>query len=66
MINVIKGKDANCRICKKFGHLMPYGPEGKYICFDCAKKDMPGTRARFLKLIEETNTIIDHRPNTEN
>lgn len=66
MVNVIKSKDANCEDCKKFEHLMPYGTGGKYICFDCAMKDEPGTRARYLKMIEGADTIIDHLPKTEN
>jgi hypothetical protein len=66
MVDVIKGKDANCKICKKFGHLMPYGPDGTYICFACGMKDESGTRVRYLKLIEGKNVIIDYRENTEN
>lgn len=29
---------AECELCKKVAELRPYGPGGKCVCFDCAKK----------------------------
>lgn len=44
-------KPQQCDECGKIAELRPYGPGGKTICFSCAMKDEPGTRARAAKAL---------------
>jgi hypothetical protein len=43
---------ATCELCGVVSELRPYGPGGKWICFDCGMKDKETTNAAFKALID--------------
>lgn len=39
--------EGSCDLCQKHAELRPYGPRGKWICFECAMKDEQTTARRY-------------------
>jgi len=40
----------NCELCGKKSELRPYGPNQKWICFECGIKNEPVTELNFLSV----------------
>ena len=53
-----KGK---CELCGVVDEVRPYGPGGKFVCFDCMMKDEEEAKRQFEKLTTGKITIIDDR-----
>lgn len=49
---------AKCELCGKVEELRPYGPGGKFVCFDCAMKDEKEAERQFSKLIAGKTVFI--------
>lgn len=49
---------AKCEFCGKIDELRPYGPKGESVCFDCAMKDEPAAKARFLALLDAHDAVV--------
>lgn len=43
--------DGKCEMCGEKADLRPYGAMGEWICFDCAMKDEPTARKRFIQIV---------------
>ncbi len=50
--------DAKCELCGKLDKLRPYGPNGERICVDCGMKNQKATKAQFVKLIANVETVL--------
>ena len=57
-VKVIKGKNDICELCKEYGELRPYGPNGEWICFKCGMQNVDTTKKQFAKL-SKGDLIID-------
>lgn len=58
-IIVIDGtQHAKCQLCGKVDELRPYGPGGKFVCFECAMKDEAEAKRQFAKLLGKGPVII--------
>ncbi len=40
-----------CELCGETKELRPYGPNGAWVCFQCAMKDREGTKKRMNKIL---------------
>ena len=47
--------DGKCEMCGKQDELRPYGPNNENICFDCAMKDEPTARRKFLEMMDKAD-----------
>jgi hypothetical protein len=63
MVNVTVIRDGKnkkvCELCGAVKELRPYGPGGKFICFDCAMKNLKETKKQCGKIFKKGITIID-------
>jgi hypothetical protein len=50
-----------CQDCGTIAELRPYGKGGKFVCFDCMKKDEPEAQRRFGAMLNAGPVIIDAR-----
>lgn len=51
---------AACELCDKVDELRPYGPKGKYICWDCGRKDPQATHERMMSVLEAQLKGVTH------
>jgi len=54
----IKGEVKTCELCGKEAELRPYGPDGKWICFDCGMKDEDECKRQIEKLLYNADLVI--------
>lgn len=47
-----------CELCGAVEEVRPYGPGGKFVCFDCGMKDEEEAKRRFHALLEKGPVII--------
>lgn len=55
---VINRRDNTCELCGKIDELRPYGPGGKWVCFDCAMQDEDETKRQFAELLDSDNEVV--------
>jgi len=65
-ITYIRPADGKCQDCGCVAELRPYGPSGKFVCFDCGMKDEEEATRRFDALIAGADVVvIDTRASDE-
>jgi hypothetical protein len=47
-----------CQLCGSEDELRPYGPNGKWVCFDCGMKDEEEARRQFSKVINGADIVV--------
>lgn len=47
-----------CELCNRPGKLRPFGPNGKFICFDCANKNPAETKKQMDKAIKPADFVF--------
>lgn len=58
-ITIIDGtQHAKCQMCGEVEELRPYGPNGMFVCFDCAMKDESEASRQFEKLLNSGTVVI--------
>lgn len=50
--------DGNCQLCGKEDDLRPYGPGGKWVCFDCGMKDEEEAIRQFNRILNKASTTV--------
>lgn len=65
-VTYIKPVDSKCQECGKLADLRPYGAGGKFVCFECMKKNEPEAQRRFGALLDAGPVVIDARNNSAN
>lgn len=57
-LTILSQTPAVCELCGKKEEVRPYGPGGKFVCFDCGMKDEAEAKRQFAALLDAGNVVI--------